>query len=116
MIRFLVDENFNNEIVRAVRRRVPSAEFLRVQDTELAGMPDMMLLDWAARQGYLVLTHDVNTMRGFFYQRVEENLPLPGLFLVPGTKPLREVIDSLELIVLVSDASEWAGKIHYLPL
>ena len=40
MIRFLADENFDNEIVRGVQRRVPEAEFLRVQDTDLAGQPD----------------------------------------------------------------------------
>jgi hypothetical protein len=115
MIRFLADENFNNEILRAVRRRVPEAELLRVQDTELASKPDTLILEWAARQGYIVLTHDVNTMRGYFYDRVKADLPVPGLFLIHGTKPIGQVIDALELILLASDESEWEGEIEYVP-
>ena len=115
MIRFLADENFDNEIVRGVRRRVSEAEFLRVQDTELAGKSDPMILEWAARHGYIVLSHDVNTMRGFFYDRVKADLPVPGLFLIHGTKPIGEVIDALELILLVSDEAEWQGRIEYVP-
>jgi hypothetical protein len=115
MIRFLADENFDNEIVRGVQRRVPDAEFLRVQDTELAGKSDPVVLDWAAQQGYILLTHDVNTMRGYYYDRVKAHLPVPGVFLVHGSKPIRLVIESLELILLTSDESEWQGKIEYLP-
>lgn len=115
MIRFLADENFDNEIVRGVQRRVPEAEFLRVQDTELAGKPDTLLLEWAAHHGYVVLTHDVNAMRGYFYDRVKADLPLPGLFLIRGTRPIGEVIEALELILLASDESEWLGKIEYVP-
>ncbi len=116
MIRFLADENFNNEILRGVQRRVPDAEILRVQDTELESQPDPLVLEWAARHGYVVLTHDVNTMRGYFYQRVKADLPVPDLFLVSGAKPIGPVIDSLELILLTSDESEWQGRIEYLPL
>jgi len=36
----------------------PDAEFIRVQDTDLAGKPDTLILEWAARHGYVVLTHD----------------------------------------------------------
>ena len=32
---FLADENFNNDILRGVWRRIPDARFIRVQDTEI---------------------------------------------------------------------------------
>ena len=114
-MRFLADENFNNEILRGVRRRVPDADITRIQDTELAGEPDTRILEWAAQYGYIVLTHDISTMRGYFYERVNVDLPVPGLFLIHGTKPVGEVIDTLVLILLASDESEWAGEIRYLP-
>jgi hypothetical protein len=72
-------------------------------------------LEWAAQHDYIVLTHDVNTMRGYFYDRVNAGLPTSGLFLVHGTKPVGEVIDTLELILLASEEDEWSGKIRYLP-
>lgn len=116
MIRLLADENFNNEITRGLKRRVPEANITRVQDTELAEQADSAILEWAAKHEFIVLTHDVNTMRGYFYERVEANLSVPGLFLVQATKPVGEIIDSLELILLASDADEWIGQIHFLPL
>jgi len=115
-MRFLADENFNNEILRGLRRRVPEVEITRVQDIELVSQPDPEVLAWAAEHGTIVLSHDVNTMRGFFYDRVNSGLPVPGLFLVQGEKPIGAVIESLELIVNASDESEWLGTIRFLPL
>jgi len=115
-MRFLADENFNNEIVRGLVRRVPKVEIIRAQDTELAGEPDPVLLEWAAKHGYIILSHDLNTMRGFFYDRVKAGLPVSTLFLVAVDKPVDAVIDSLELIIGASEASEYEGQIRYLPL
>jgi Domain of unknown function (DUF5615) len=115
VIRFLADENCNNEVLRGIRRRVAEAQITRIQDTELSGKPDTLILEWAVREGYIVLSHDVNTMRGYFYERVNADLPVPGLFLIHATKPVGAVIDSLELILLASSEDEWEGIIQYLP-
>jgi hypothetical protein len=114
-MRFLADDNFSNEIIRGLKRRVPNVDITRIQDTELAGEPDILILEWAAQHNFIVLAHDVNTMRGYFYERVNAELPVPGLFLVHGTKPVGEVIDTLELILLASEDNEWQGEIRYLP-
>lgn len=115
-MRFLADENFNNEILRGLQRRIPDADITRAQDTELAGKPDPQLLAWAAEHSYLVLSHDYNTLRGFFYERVKAGLPVPGLFLAHGTQPIGSVIESLVLIVAASEAAEWEGRVTFLPL
>lgn len=115
-MKFLADENFNNDILRGVWRRVPNASFTRVQDTEIAGADDLHMLAYAATQGYLVLTHDVNTLRAFFYERVQAELPVPGVFLVHKQTPIGRVVDELDMIIVASEPSEWEGKITYLPL
>lgn len=115
-MRLLADENFNNAILRGLRLRVPDANITRVQDTEMAAQPDTAVLGWAAEHGYIVLTHDVNTMRGDYYTRVAAGLPVPGVFLIISTTPINIIINELELIVLASDQSEWDGKMRYLPL
>lgn len=115
-MRFLADENFNNQIIRGVQRRVPSAEFIRAQDTDLMGRPDPEVLAYAIEHDLILLTHDVRTMRGFFYERVANNLPVPTLFLIQGNTPVGRVIDDLELILLISDPSEWEGQATYIPL
>lgn len=116
MMRFLADENFNNQIIRGVLRRVPSVKFIRVQDTDLMGQPDPEVLEYALEQDLVLISHDVNTIRGFYYQRVASNEPVPTVFLVHGEKPIGDVIDALVLILLATDASEWTGQLHYIPL
>ena len=57
MIRFLADEDFNNDLLRALRRRRPVVDVVRVQDVGLSGRPDPDVLAWAAEQGRVLLTH-----------------------------------------------------------
>ena len=59
---FLSDEDFNNRIVRGLLRRLPRLDLVRAQDVDLAGMHDKKVLEWAAKEGRLVLTHDFATM------------------------------------------------------
>ncbi len=114
-MKFLADENFNNDILRGVWRRIPEASIIRVQDTEITGADDLYVLEYAAEHGYIVLTHDVNTMRGYFYDRVKAEQTTPGLFLVHKRTPIGEVIDALELIIHANDEAEWIGQATYIP-
>ena len=82
MIRFLADENFNNQIVRGVLRQNCNVDIVRVQDVGLSGADDPTVLEWAAKQGCVILTHDVATMITFAYKRIEAGLSMPGLFEV----------------------------------
>jgi predicted nuclease of predicted toxin-antitoxin system len=64
-----VDEDFNNHIVRGVRRRNPDVDIVRVQDAGLTGAQDSSVLEWAAAEGRVLFTHDVNTMTDHAYRR-----------------------------------------------
>lgn len=70
MIRFLIDENFNGKIVRGLLVRKPDLDLLRVQDTEMAGADDPAVLEWAAREERILLTHDLATMTGYANDRM----------------------------------------------
>jgi predicted nuclease of predicted toxin-antitoxin system len=61
-LRWLADENFNNDILRALRRRRPGIDMVRVQDAGLTGADDEAILAWAAEQDRVLLTHDVSTI------------------------------------------------------
>ncbi|MGL4881963.1 MAG: DUF5615 family PIN-like protein, partial [Waterburya sp.] len=80
MLRFLADENFNNQIFRGILRRNPNIDVVRVQDMGLTGADDRTILKWAAQHQRVVLTHDVATMTNFAYERVQAGHPMPGLF------------------------------------
>ncbi len=75
------------------------------------------LLEWAAQEARILLTHDVETMVGFAYARIAEGLPMPGLFVVGSTALIGTVVEHL-LIALGSTLSdnEWEGQVVYFPL
>jgi predicted nuclease of predicted toxin-antitoxin system len=62
MIALAVDENFDHHILRALVRRLPQIDALTVPTAGLAGADDPTVLAWAAREGRVLLTHDVRTM------------------------------------------------------
>lgn len=78
MLRYAADENFNNDIHRGLRRRDDRIDVVRVQDVDLSATLDPIILDWAAREHRVVLSHDVSTMVGFAYDRVRPANPCPG--------------------------------------
>ncbi len=71
MLRFVADENFNNNIIRGLLRRQLELDIVRVQDVGLRGADDPNVLEWAAQEGRVLLTHDVATITQYAYERVE---------------------------------------------
>ena len=62
MLRLAADENFNGDIVRGLLRRNPKLDIVRVQDVGLSGADDPSVLQWAADQGRVIVTHDISTL------------------------------------------------------
>jgi hypothetical protein len=116
VLRLAADENFNNNIVRGVLRRRPDADFVRVQDAGLSGADDPTVLEWAAAEARVVVSHDVSTLRKHAYERVTAGLRMPGVFEVPNTLSIGHAIDDLLLIIESSLEGEWEGQVRYLPL
>lgn len=106
MIRFLADENFNNQIIRGVLRQKSDVDIVRVQDAGLKGKDDPAVLSWAAQGGRIVLTHDVATMITFAYERIQAGLSMPGLFEVKRRVPVGLVIEEIILIAECSSDGE----------
>jgi Domain of unknown function (DUF5615) len=114
--RFVADENFNNDILRGLRRRHPSIDLVRVQDEGLSGADDPVILEWAAQTGRLVLTHDVSTMTRYAYERVQEGKRMPGVFEVGRHVSIGTAIEEILLVAECSLEGEWEGQVRYLPL
>ncbi|MDQ3701286.1 MAG: DUF5615 family PIN-like protein [Chloroflexota bacterium] len=114
--RFLADHDLNEHIIAGVRRRQAGVAFLRVRDVGLGDRPDPEVLAYAAERGWLIISHDVNTMPAAANKRLAVGLPLAGLLLVRQTGPIADVIDCLVLIWSSSEAEEWRGQVVFLPL
>ena len=62
-MKWLADENFDNDILRGIRRRVAGFDVVRAQDVaEISGLDDPAVLAWATMNDRVVLTHDLSTM------------------------------------------------------
>ena len=116
MIRLLVDEDFNNDILRGLRRRVPDLDAPRVQGLGLAGADDEAVLAYAALENRIVLTHDVSTLVGSAYRRIGDGEPMPGVIAVAQSTLARVVIDDLVLVLACSTIEDWRDQVRYLPL
>jgi hypothetical protein len=116
VIKLLLDENFNNNMLRGVLRRLPELDYVRAQDElEIAGMDDPTVLAWAAEHNRILLTHDVQTMTRYAYERVEASLTIPRVFEVSQTAPLGMVIKDILILVECSLEGEWDGQVRYIP-
>ena len=113
---FLADENLNGGVVRGLRRRMASFDLIRVQDVGLSGATDPQILDWAAREQRVLITHDVRTITRFAYERVRMGLPMPGVVEVSPDLPIGQAIEGLILLAECSLEGEWEGQVRYLPL
>jgi hypothetical protein len=116
MLLFAADENFNNDIVRGLLRRKPNMNIVLVQEAGLSGADDPTILEWAAREGRVLLTHDVSTITRYAYERIRGGQGMPGVFAVSREIPIAVVIEDILLLADYSLEREWEGQIRYLPL
>jgi hypothetical protein len=115
-MRLLAEENFNGAVVRGLLRALPQLDIVRVQDVGLSGADDPTILEWAAGQGRILLTHDVRTVPPFARQRIEAEKPMPGVFVARESLPVGKVIEDLLILIECSTEGEWQGQVRYLPL
>jgi len=116
MLRLASDENFNGDIVRGLLFRLPDLNLVRVQDVGLEGAIDPVVLAWAAENDCIILTHDRATFPDFAFDRVVAGEVMPGVFVVNDRLPVGRAIEELVLVATCSEASEWLGRVLYLPL
>lgn len=116
MVRLLTDENFDNDLLRSVLRRLPACDIVRVQDVGLSGADDPSVLAWAARERRIVLTHDLATLPDDAYARVDAALPMSGVFATGYAALIGRIIDDVVLLAAYSNEGEWEGRVLYLPL
>ena len=116
-VRFLADEDLNADIVDGLRSREPAIDILDVKTGGLRGSDDAALLELAAQQSRILISHDRNTMTRHFYDRLASGESSAGVFIVQ--KPPSAIGETIEWLLLVwgaSQSEEWRDQIVYLPL
>lgn len=88
---------------------------MRVRDVGLGASPDPVVLELAAANDYIVVSHDVNTMVGHAHARVAAGRPMAGLLMVQQIDSVGPAIESLALIWASSEAESGQGQSHICP-
>ena len=116
MLRLLVDQNFNQKILRGLLNRIPHLDVVTTQEAGLSEMPDPELLAWAANEDRILLTQDLQTVPDFAAARISVGESMPGVFVVPQQVPIGRALEELTTLILCSQQNEWENLIVWLPL
>jgi len=114
-LRFQADADLKYTIVTAVRQREPSIDFTSAADSHLEGVSDPDLLERAAEEDRILVSHDRRTMLAHLRARLEAKKSSPGLFVVSQGAPLLPVVSAIVLVWAASEPSDWRDQVHHLP-
>jgi uncharacterized protein with PIN domain len=116
MLRILIDQDFDHDILRGLVRRLHMLDFITAYESGLSELEDEKLLLWASSNNRILFTHDRKTMPGHFVKLFEKGEKLSGVIIVPRRLPIAQSISELEIIITCSEQDEWQNLIKILPL
>ena len=114
-IRFLADENFRLPIVQGVRRLHPNIDILTITSVGMSGISDPLVLAFAAQEGRILLSHDVNTMPLHFANMLIQGQHSPGVILIQQLIGYNEAIEAIYLVWEASAPEDWIDVLDFLP-
>ena len=113
--RFQADADLNQIIVRAVLRREPSIDFQTAHAAKLEGLDDNKVLELAADEGRVLVTHDRRSMPKHFADLISSKTSA-GVVIISQKLPISQTVEDLVLIWAATEAEEWINRILVLPL
>lgn len=114
-VRFQADADLNQILLKATIRREPSIDFQTANSAGLVSRHDKEVLEIAAREKRVLVTHDRKTMPKHFAEFVTTSTSA-GVIVVPQKMAVNAVVDDLILIWAASESEEWVNRIQSLPL
>jgi hypothetical protein len=95
---------------------VPDLEITTVFEQNISSYEDPEVLEYAWHNRWLVVSHDVNTMKAHAEKRISDGDEIHGLFLAPQIRTTRVIANSLVLIWSASEFEEWQNRVVFLPI
>lgn len=114
-IRFQADNDFNGRIIRAVLRLAPEIDFRTAPNAGIhLGLSDELVLEIAANDGRLLVSHDRKTMPTHFAYFIASRSS-PGLFIVSRKLTISQAAEWLVLYWSATEAEEITDLVAYIP-
>ena len=114
-IRFQADKDLKFTVVKAVRLREPAIDFASAQEAALSGLGDPELLDRAAGEGRVLVSHDRRTMLNHFRNHLAAGRSSPGLLIVAQGTPIGPVVEAIVVLWAVADPTDLENQAYHLP-
>jgi hypothetical protein len=114
-IRFLADSDLREAIVTGLRAQEPAIDFMTANQANLFGRKDPFVLEFAANQGRILVSHDRRTMPGHLSARLRSGGTSPGVLIARQEDSVGPIVEALLLIWSDATPEEWADQIRYLP-
>lgn len=116
MLKPFFDHDFDHDILRGLKARLPEMDFTMAYLAGLSRSDDRNLLLWAAKAERVLISHDESTMPKHFGYLPERGENLGGAFVVPRRLPIRQMIEELSVIIGRTEHAEWNNILKILPL
>ncbi len=114
-IRFQADNDLEYAIVKAVRRQEPAIDFASAEEAGLDGLSDPELLDLAALEDRVLVSHDRRTMLNHFRNHLAAGKSSPGLLVVAQDAPIGAVAEAIVVLWAVTWPGELMNRAYLLP-
>lgn len=108
----LADEGFAAAIVRGLLER--GCEIVTVQQLGMESAADSTLLALAAENGWVMITHDADTLIAEAWTRVRVGAAMPGVILVPWGTRVGRAVDQVFLLLSETKPEEMANSVRYV--
>ena len=113
-IRFQADADLNQLLVSAVIRREPKINFQTAFQAKLANLDDLQVLQFAADEQRIIVTHDRRTMPYHFAEFVKESTS-SGVIIVSQQISVHQFAEDILLIWSATEMDDWTNRIAALP-
>jgi hypothetical protein len=115
-LRLLLDENSSRLLFAAIRRHCPELDVVRAAEVGLLGSSDNDILEWAAQNHRVLLSHDQATLEPLAWARVGNDLPMPGVLIASQQMSGRAILDELIMLSVISKPGDFVNNVIWLPI
>jgi len=113
-IRFQADADLHAPIIKGLKRRERLIDFATAHQSGLAGLHDQEVLELAAANHRMLVSHDVSTMPGEFLAFIQKQAS-PGVILISQELSYRDAIEGLLRVWSTTEAEDWTNVLSFLP-
>ncbi len=116
MRKILADQNFTGAILEGLRLRLPEIDLERTEDLGIKRFRDEQILQWAAENERLILTHDAKTFVHAAYDRLAIGMSFNGVVLVPTSLAIGTAVEEIIILLHCTSDDEVLDRVIRLPL